>query len=216
MDEMCSTHFGIGKNGPWTESVVVVKPGATDEQIQEAADTAKKLAAQFSEEVEQAKQDSESLAARFVLERMELKEIHERMDEGFAGSCRMPIGKFGDAQFPGKTVAEVYEECPKAVHWVGFDMAVEMLKDAGADKRIGIVACGVYWNLMERVKTGLSAQQSEQDRVGKDPAELVGGKIRQQQADEYQAEKGQVDQEPEDLDNEGPPPVLGPGDYDWV
>jgi len=223
MEEMCSIHFGQGKDGkPWTETVVVVKPGASDEEIQVAAGTAKRLAAQFSEEVERAKADSESLAARLILA-LEPKQVYKIMNVEFAGSCAMPIGKFGDAQFPGKTVAEVYEEVPKAVQWVGFDKASEMLKDAGADRVIGIVACTRYWNEMDKVTTGLSkpgdvlgpneahkvyaqqlqAEQGEYgygpfpstagERVGKDPSELV--RQGQQQEDDY----GQVEDDERDL-----------------
>jgi len=146
MEEMVSAHVGIGKDGkPWTETVVVVKPGASDEEIQVAADTAKRLAAQFSGEVEQAKQDSESLAARFVLERFTTREILDRMSVEFAGSCPMPIRKFGDVQLSG-TIAEVYDEHPEAVKWVGITKALEMMEGAGADKILGVVACGKYWH----------------------------------------------------------------------
>jgi len=146
MEEMVSAHVGIGKDGkPWTETVVVVKPGASDEEIQVAADTAKRLAAQFSGEVEQAKQDSESLAARFVLERFTTREILDRMSVEFAGSCPMPIRKFGDVQLAG-TIAEVYDEHPEAVKWVGITKALEMMEGAGADKILGVVACGKYWH----------------------------------------------------------------------
>ena len=144
MEEMVSAHVGIGKDGkPWTETVVVVKPGASDEEIQVAATTAKKLAAQFQEEVEQAK--IESLAARFILERFTTREILERMSVEFAGSCPMPIRKFGDVQLSG-TIAEVYDEHPEAVKWVGITKALEMMEGAGADKILGVVACGKYWH----------------------------------------------------------------------
>lgn len=220
--EMVSFHSGVGKDGkPWTESVIVVKPGASDQEIEVAANTAKALAAQFAEEVERAKQDSESLAARFILERFTTREILDRMDVEFAGSCPMPIRKFGDKQLAG-TVAEVYDEHPEAVKWVGITKALELMEDAGADRIIGVVACGKYWH---GVKAGPKPREQDPTKLTNQEMEDAKRRDRADSGQDAEDEElaramdraGKIDpiQHRETFDGTQPG-VDDNTDYDWI